>query len=215
MAILFIQNWDIIEGKEDDYSNFISERYIPLTTTMGFVSVGGFYVEVGFGPRIIAVLSVDNVTDLSRIVSDRRIKNLNAELKKLVENYRAYVLEPTGRVKHEKYIIQKDVWKLNQYYDIRPGKKAAYAEFVLQEHLPTMQKIDYVEVTGGWNVLFGGGSEVIAEFTFWDPADIGKLLSNEEFQRITTRLKSVFVLNYASRILRCTERFDQQKWSKL
>jgi hypothetical protein len=215
MAVLFVQNWDIIEGREDDYSRFIAERYIPVTTSMGFVSVGGFYVEVGFGPRIIAVLSAENVADLSRMVSEKRLKNLNLDLKRLVEKYRAYVLEPTGRVKHEKYTIQKGVWKLNQYYDIRPGKKEAYAEFVLHEHLPTMQKIEYVEVTGGWNVLFGGVSEVIAEFTFRNPADIAGLLINDEFQRITARLKGVFVKNYASRILRCTERFDQHKWSKL
>jgi hypothetical protein len=215
MAVLFVQNWDIIEGREDDYSSFIAERYIPVTTSMGFVSVGGFYVEVGFGPRIIAVLSVDNVADLSRMVSEKRLKTLNLELKGLVENYRANVLEPTGRVKHEKYTIQRGVWKLNQYYDIRPGKKEAYAEFILHEHLPTMQNIAYVEVTGGWNVLFGGGNEVIAEFTFRNPADIGRLLADDEFQRITTRLKRVFVHNYASKILRCTERFDQHKWSTL
>jgi hypothetical protein len=215
MAVLFNQNWDIVEGREHDHATFISERYIPIMTSMGFVSVGGFYVEVGFGPRIVAVLSVDNATDLSRMVSEKRLKSLTLELKGLVENYRAYVLEPAGRVKREKYTIQRGVWKLNQYYDIRPGKKEAYAEFVLHEHIPTMQKIDYVEVTGGWNVLFGGTHEVIAEFSFRNPADIGRLLADEDFQKITTRLRRVFVKNYASRILRCTERFDQHHWSTL
>jgi hypothetical protein len=58
-------------------------------------------------------------------------------------------------------------------------------------------------------------SEIIAEFTFKDPEDIGKLLKNEAFRRITIRLKTDYVTNYQSRTLRCTERFDEVKWVKL
>ena len=94
MAVLFVQNWDIIEGREDDYSRFVADRYIPVTTSLGFVSVGGFYVEVGFGPGIIAVLSTENVADLSRMMVEKRLKNLNLELKGLVENYRAGIWNP-------------------------------------------------------------------------------------------------------------------------
>ena len=215
MAILFAQNWDIIEGREDDYARFVSETYLPGTMSVGLISVGGYYVETGFGPRIVAVLSSETVRALADVVVQKKFKELTAGLKSFVCNYRGYVLEPTGRVKHEKYTIQKGVWKFNQYYDVRPGKKREYTDFVLKEHLPTMQGIDYVEVTGGWNVLFGGVSEIIAEFTFKDPEDIGKLLKNEAFRRITIRLKTDYATNYQSRILRCTERFDEVKWVKL
>jgi hypothetical protein len=75
-----------------------------------------------------------------------------------------------------------------------------------------MEKIEYVEVTGGWNVVLGGISEIIAEFTVKDPIDIGRLLNNEDFRKITLKLKTDYVWNYQSRILRCTERFDEPKW---
>lgn len=215
MSILLIQNWDIIHGKEDEYAKFVGEVYLPETTAVGIISVGGFYVEVGFGPRVIAVHSVNEMDELLKALTDRTFKKLSQELKQYVYNYRRYVLEPMGGAAQKgKYAIQKGVWKFNQYYDLRPGVKKDYAEFVINEHLPTMERIDYVEVTGGWNVVLGGFSEIVAEFTFKDPIDIGRLLANEDFRKITLKLKNRYVVNYMSRILRCTERFDEPRWFK-
>ena len=212
---MFTLHWDIIQGKEHEYAEFISGTFLPETITMGLIPVGGYYVEVGFGPRVIGVHSAKDFGTLSGIMSSQKFKDLTLQIKSLVYNYRTAVLEPTGRVKKEYYTIQKSVWKLNQYYDLRPDKKEEYKDFIINEHLPTMEKIDYVEVAGGWNVILGGISEIIAEFTFKDPVDIGRLLGNEDFRRITLKLKNEYVRNYSSRILRCTERFDEPKWFRL
>jgi hypothetical protein len=69
--------------------------------------------------------------------------------------------------------------------------------------------------TEGWNVVLGGVSEIIGEFTFKDPVDIGRLLNNENFRRLNLMLKNELVINYQSRILRCTERFDEPRWFRL
>ena len=98
---------------------------------------------------------------------------------------------------------------------MKPGVKKQYADFIMKDHMPTVAKMDYVEVTGGWNVILGGWSEVVAEYTFRDPVDIGRLLNNEDFRTLTLKLRSRYVENYKSRILRCTERFDEPKWFKL
>lgn len=215
MSILFNLTWDIIPGTEQEYSDFISTTFLNEATAMGLEPVGAYYVEVGFGPRVIGVHSCSSAQELAGILSTQRFKDLMLKLKALVYNVRSSVLEPTGAVKNVKYTIQKGVWKFNQYYDLRPGKKEEYSDFVLNAHLPVMKKIDYVEVTGGWNVILGGVSEIIAEFTFQDPVDIGRLLNNDEFRKITLKLKTDYVWNYQSRILRCTERFDEPKWFRL
>jgi hypothetical protein len=215
MSILLSQNFDIVHGKEGDYARFVVDVFLPELTSLGLIPVGGYYVEVGFGPRVIAVHTTNEPERLSTAIASKAMKELTTELKRYVCNYRRSVLEPTGAVKRGKYTIQKGVWKLNQYYDLLPGMKKEYADFVVNEHLPTMKKFDYVEVTGGWNVVIGGVSEIIAEFTFRDPVDIGRLLSNEEFRRITLKLRTGYVTNYASRILRCTERFEEPKWFRL
>jgi hypothetical protein len=215
MSILFAENYDIIQDKEEEYGQFVSRVYIPECAAIGLGSVGGYYVEIGFGPRVMGVMAVKQLDDLARVMSGKKFKELNLGLKSLVCNYKSAVMEPTGRVKHEDYTIQKGVWKLNQYYDLRPGMKEEYSDFIINEHIPTLKMIDYMEVTGGWNVVLGGVSEIIAEFTFKDPVDIGRLLNNEDFRKITLKLRNQFVRNYTSRILRCTERFDEPKWFRL
>lgn len=214
MSVLFTQVWDIIQGKDYEYSKFIVDTYLPEMAAMGLIPVGGYYMEVGSGPRIFAVFSVNEIEEVLKAIADKRFKDLLQELKAIICNYRSSVLEPTGAVKRGKYTIQKGVWKFNQYYDLRPGVKKAYADFVINEHLPVMGKISYAEVTGGWNVVLGGVSEIIAEFTFKDPMDIGRLLANEEFRRITLKLRNEFAVNYMNRILRSTERFDEPRWFK-
>lgn len=215
MPILFTINWDIIPGNEQEYSEFITKTFLPETDLMGLTPVGGYYVEVGSGPRVIGVSSCANHQELASIVTSQRFKDLILKLKTYIYNYRTAVLESSGRIKSETYTIQKGVWKFNQYYDLRPGMKEAYKDYILNVHLPTMEKIEYVEVTGGWNVVLGGISEIIAEFTVKDPVDIGRLLNNEDFRKITLKLKTDYVWNYQSRILRCTERFDEPKWFRL
>ena len=214
MTILFTQDFDIFPGKEGEYENFIA-TYIRQCDRMGLQSVGGFYVEVGFGPRIIFLGKTNSLDDLYRVMAGTPFKESLLELKKYVINYQSKILEPTGRVKHESYEIQKGVWKYNQYYDLIPGKKKEYADFVIKEHLPTLQKIDYLEVTGGWNVVVGGFSEIVTEFTFKTPVDIGRLLDNEDFKRITRKLRLKYVLNFKSRIMRATERFEEPRWYRL
>jgi len=214
MSVLFTQSWDIIQGKDIEYAQFIVDTYLPEMAEMGLVPVGGYYVEVGFGPRIVAVFSVNETEEVLKTIAGKRFKDLLRRLKAIVMNYRGSVLEPTGAVKRGKYTIQKGVWKVTQYYDLKPGVKNAYADFVINEHIPTMQKINYVEVTGGWNVLIGGISEIIAEFTFKDAMDVGRLLMNEDYRRITQKLRTEYAMNYSSKVMRSTERFDEPRWFK-
>lgn len=215
MIILFTQGWDIIHGMEDQYADFIADEYIPKCNDMGLRSVGGFYVEVGIGPRIISVKSTESLDEVSKLISAKPFKQLTHELKEFIINYESKILEPTGRVKHEKYEIQTGVWKYNQYYNLIPGMKEEYADFIINEYIPLLEKIDYVEVTGGWNVVIGGSSDIIAEFTFKNPVDIGRLLGNEDFQGITHKLRRDYVVNHTSRIMRATERYEEPKLFRL
>ncbi len=215
MPVHLTQSWDIIEGKQESYGEFITSTWLPGLAALGLTAVGGYYVEVGSGPRIIGVHRANNSDELCRALATNEFKQAVLQLKALVYNYRTAVLEPTGRVKHLTYVIQKGVWKLNQYYDLKPGRKKEYADFIMSEYIPILGKLDYLEVTGGWNVVLGGVSEIIGELTFKDPYDIGRMLNSPEFRGATQRLQEEFVTNYQSRILRSTERFDEPRWFRL
>lgn len=215
MSLLFNHEWDIVPGKEDEYSAFVAKTFIPKCNELGLVSVGGYYVEAGVGARIISVKRVNSLEQLAKIMASPVFQDLIRELKQYVSGYRSRILQPTGRTRDVTYEIQKGVWKFNQYYDVLPGKRKEYAEFILNRYLPMLEAIDYLEVTGGWNVLIGGISEIIGELTFKDPVDIGCLLDHAPYRELTQLLRRDYVTNYSSRILRTTERFDEPKWFRL
>ncbi|MHB8767021.1 MAG: hypothetical protein ACYDA8_22130 [Deferrisomatales bacterium] len=215
MSLLFTQDWDIIRGTEDQYVEFIAQKFIPEEAKLGLRPVGGFYVEVGVGPEIISIKSVESLGELAKILSTPAHQQLMRELKEHVVNYASKVLEPTGVGQNGPYKIQKGVWKYNLYYDVLPGSRPAYLKYMADVVVPTLRKIDYLELTEVWNVPIGGFSEVVAELTFKDPVDVGRLLDDESFREIVHSLRRDLVRNYKSRLLRTTERFDEPRWFRL
>lgn len=215
MAILFTQEWDVVRGQEDAYEQFVTEEYIPRSDQLGLRSVGGYYVEVGIGPRVVSVKSTDTIETLYGILALPDFLQLRSELRRHVIHYRSRVLSPTGRVKSNNYKLQKGVWKYNQYYDLRPGMRDQYAHFIINEYLPMLAKLDYVEVTGGWNVIMGGNREIVGELTFKSPVDIGRMLEYPGFRQCTEDMRRNFASHYTARILRTTERFEEPRWYRL
>jgi hypothetical protein len=215
MSGLFTQSFDILPGKESDYTEFVISTLLPVLTALGLAPVGAYYVEAGSGPKIFGVHRAGDAREVCRLVTTDDFKQFVLRLKSFVSNYRTAVLEPAGKVKHVEYVIRKGVWKFNQYYDLRPGKKKEYADFIMSEYIPALEKLDYVEVTGGWNVLLGGVSDIIGELTFNDAVDVGRMLNSQEYRYVNQRLQDEFVTNYQNKILRCTERFDEPRWLRL
>jgi hypothetical protein len=215
MQILMHMEWDIPPERMEVYSEFVRDRFIPRCNELGLESVGGFYVEVGSGPAVISVNRAQSLDDLFRIMSTDDFERLVAQLKDIVVGYRSMIMRSTGRVRRGTYLIQKGVWKYIRYWDIRPGKRDEYAEFVVSEVIPTLESLHYLEVTGGWHVLIGGHSDIVEELTFKDPVDIGALFDNPSFRQLTHVLRTQYVTNCSSRILRTTEQFDEPRWFAL
>ncbi len=117
MAILFTQYWDVIPGNFDNYSSFITKDYNPTMERLGLRMVGGYYVAVGEGPRIVAVAEVENVDKLQKIFSSREYRLVSTKLLQLVWKYGSKVWVPSGRIQEGSYQIQTGVWKFNQYYN--------------------------------------------------------------------------------------------------
>lgn len=207
MIFLYNQHWDIIPGKEQEYTQFAINHYIPTMKKIGINPVGGFHVVVGEGPRVISAAAVDSLQKLQRALETEEYEKMTAQIQRYVFNYCSRILKPTGRVKTEKYTIQLRVWKFNQYFNIIPGKEKEYEEFILKDHLPSMEKMG-IKMTGGWQVVVGPGPYIVAEGTAKSIGEIAKAMENPEFNRITNRLISTYVIDYSSRILAPTGRIE-------
>jgi hypothetical protein len=96
MTILFTQYWDVNPGEYDDYSKFVSEEFNPMLEKLGIKLVGGFYVAVGSGPRIMAVAAVQNDMGLLAALSSREYRMISTRLMKYIYNYGSKVWIPTG-----------------------------------------------------------------------------------------------------------------------
>jgi hypothetical protein len=215
MAVLLTQEWDVVRGKEKEYEKFVENEFIPRSNEMGLRSVGGFYVEVGPGPRIISLKTADDVIDLLTVFFSKEFKALVMELEDYVTSYGNRVMLSIGKDINGGYKTQKGVWKYIQYYDIIPGQKENYKQFILEEYLPAMKEIDYLEVTSGWKVVLGGKSHIVGELTLESSVDIGRLLDDPVFQEATDKLRRRHVCNYSTRIIRTTERFQKPRWYRL
>ncbi len=214
MNVLLAQYWDVNRDKEDEYLAFIGETYIPAVADMGLRVVGGYYVEVGPGPSTIGVLTADNLGQVNEIVVSEGFRRLTNQLNFFVRNRRATLGYSTGRVSQEPYAIQKGVWKWNHYYNVRPHQKSEYKKFLAQMR-EVFDRIDFVELTEEWHVLYGGVADYILELTFKDPVDISRLMNNHHFRNLEKLVKQKMIENYSSRILRSTERFDRPRWITL
>lgn len=207
MSVLFTQHWDVEPKKETDYSNFIMSTYNVAMEKMGLSLVGGYYVAVGMGPRIIGVAAADSLHALDSAIGTEEYQELTSRLMEYVKNYHSKVLVPTGRVTMKDYRIQTGIWKFNQYWNIIPGMEKDYAAFVKSDYLPALEQIG-VPVTGGWRVVIGSGPYIVSESSAPNIVDIAKAIEADEFRRVMRTLKSTYVTDYHSRILAPTGRID-------
>lgn len=207
MTSLFTQYWDVIPGKFDEYSSFITKEYIPTLERLGLKLLGGFYVAVGEGPRIIVVGTVEEQDYLRRILAKEEYRIVMEGLFERICKYSSKLYVSSGRVTQGPYSIQTGAWKFNQYYNIIPGKETEHYRFVKDECMPGMKELG-VPVTGAWRMVIGEGPRILAECTSRDMAGIGKCIDSSVFRQLVRRLKKHFATDYSSRILAPTGRIE-------
>lgn len=207
MSVLFTQHWDVDPNKESDYSNFIMTTYMQTMGRLGLSMIGGYYVAIGAGPRIIGVSAADNLHQLDQAISSDEYTSITDKLFTYVSNYYSRILAPTGRVEMEDCKIQTGIWKFNQYWNIIPGMEKEYTEFIKAEYLPVMDKLK-APVTGGWRVVVGSGPYIVSESSARNIVDIAKAVEAQEYRAALKTLKSRYVTDFQSRVLAPTGRID-------
>jgi hypothetical protein len=214
MNVLYTQQWDVERDKETEYLTFIAEKYNPQITSLGLQIVGGYYVEIGTGPSTVAVFSAENINQINEIVVSEEYRKITNELNFYINNRCAALGYSTDRVSKKAYSIQEGVWKLNHYYNVKPNKKEDYKKILVQVN-KVIEKLDFVELTQEWHMLYGGRADYLLEMTFKDPIDVARLLNNQPFRELEKLTKKELITDYSNRLLRSTERFEKPRWITL
>ncbi len=207
MDILFTQYWDVLPGKFDEYSNFMTSEYIPTIQRLGIKPQGGYYVAVGEGPRIVAVATIDENNQMRGILAAEDYRVTSGKLMSLVCNYASKLWVSSGKVREGPYKIQLGAWKFNQYYNVVPGKEDDHYRWVKEECIPGMESLN-VPITQGWRLIIGSGPRLLAECTSRKLETIAKAIDTSEFRRLVRTLKKEYATDYSSRILAPTGRIE-------
>ncbi|MEI7448442.1 MAG: hypothetical protein WCJ75_02370 [Desulfomonile sp.] len=207
MTILFTQYWDVIPGKFDDYSSFVTNEYNPTLEKLGIKLLGGYYVAVGNGPRIVAVATVEDQNYLRKILATEDYRIISTKLLGLVWKYSSKLWVSSGRLLDGPYRIQTSAWKFNQYYNVLPGMESEHYRFVKEECILGMKELG-VPITGAWRLVIGEGPRILAESTGRNIVDIAKAIDTSEFRQMVRSLKKTYATDYSSRILAPTGRIE-------
>jgi len=204
---LFVQQWEIIKGKEVDYSNFILRKHLPAMTRMGLNVIGGFHVILGSGPRITSAAVADDLLNLQKAMQSEEFIEITKELHNYVYNYSNAVLKDTGRVDMANYSMALGTWRFNQYFKLVPGTEAEYSDFLKNEYLPMLAKVG-IRVQAEWQVVIGNALRLLLEGVTTNLVDVAQAMVTDEYRLQRRRLLANFASNYSSRILAPTGRVE-------
>jgi hypothetical protein len=207
MPVLFTQHWNMAPGKQQAYSDFVMTRYNPTLEAVGIKLVGGYYVTIGTGPRIIAAGLTQDLADLEKALASEEFEEITAGLMQHVTDYESRILVPTGRLRMDDYRVQMGTWKFHQSWNLLPGVEREYTEFVKTDYVPAMKRLG-LPVEAAWRVVVGAGPYIACECSAASIVAIAKAIDSDAFRRITFKLRDAFVTDYDSRVLAPTGRID-------
>ena len=156
MAILFTQYWDVVPETFDEYSGFVTQEYIPTLERLKIKLVGGYYVAVGEGPRIVAVAAVDEAEDLLQALASQEYRTISNRLLSI-----GLDLQQQGLGSHRpdpgRPLPDPDgCLEIQPELQYPQGKEEEHRRFVKEECLPGMEELK-IPVTGGWRLASAAG----------------------------------------------------------
>ena len=87
MNVKVIMSWDIIEGREQEYFEFVVRRFMPGVQKMGMALSDAWVTIYGNHPQILVGAVVPGLENAQKIVQSEAWHMLNKRLQDYVTNY--------------------------------------------------------------------------------------------------------------------------------
>jgi len=198
--IKFIQSWDPVAGRKQEYASFITWEFQPNMKALGIEVVSGWYTLMGRGPHILFESLATSLDQVERALCDEGIREMLSRFMNLVTGYSSRVLEPAGwETRRRGEAPSQEAVKFVQAWDVLPGEQEAYDRLVREVHIPQMEAIG-LAVNSGWHLMIGSGPQFLSETFAPDLASLSKALSDERYLRLIMRMEDL-VMHYESRVL--------------
>jgi hypothetical protein len=198
MTVKFIQYWDVLSEREDEFSKFVAKSYIPGINETGYLKiVGSWHVASGEGPYFIMEGVADSVKSVHSLLQLDEFKKLSHLLHFLITNYKSKLLVPTGPI--EAGVPKDKNYRFNHHYNVLHDKVEDYTAFMKDEHLPIMEELG-VKMIGAWYVAIGPGPNMVIEGACSGVKIIMEAIGSERYRRLTAKLLTM-VDGFGSKIL--------------
>ncbi len=198
MTAKFIQFFDILSGKEDEFNHFASKNYIPGINEMGLTHiVGSWNVAAGEGPFCVLESTADSVENIHRLLIQDEFTKLNHLLHFLVTNYKTKVLAPTGHMPEQSPSNLN--YRFNHHYNINYTRYDEYNRFIKKEHIPIMDTLG-ITIIGTWYVAIGPGPNIVVEGSCASARQIVESIGTVEYRKLTSKFFDL-VSDFGSKIL--------------
>src|SRR6188768_1818299 len=102
MSVTLIMTWDLKDGQEQEYFEFVVQQWVPATTQMGLQTVAAWYTQYRADesvPLIRAEAVAEDVTAIRGILDSSEWQTIHEQLLNFVENYSQKIVETTGEFK--------------------------------------------------------------------------------------------------------------------
>jgi hypothetical protein len=102
MSVTLIMTWDLKEGMEQEYFEFVVREWVPATNQLGLHTVAAWYTQYRADetvPLIRAEAVAEDVTSIRSILDTEEWKAIHEQLLAYVENYQQKLVETTGEFK--------------------------------------------------------------------------------------------------------------------
>lgn len=102
MSITLIMTWDLKQGMEQEYFEFVVQQWVPATSQLGLHTVAAWYTQYRANasvPLIRAEAVAEDVAAIKTILESHEWKAIHTQLLGFVENYQQKIVETTGEFK--------------------------------------------------------------------------------------------------------------------
>jgi len=94
--VKLLLSWDMIEGREQEYFEFLVRDFVPGIQNLGIQPTEAWYTTYGTGPQMLTGGVAEDMPTLKKALSSDEWRDLRERLLGYVSNFRTKIVRATG-----------------------------------------------------------------------------------------------------------------------
>jgi hypothetical protein len=96
VAVKLLMTWDIIQGREQEYFEFVVREFVPGIQRLGIQPTEAWYTTYGRRPQILTGVVADTLARMELALGTEEWRRLRDRLLDYVTNFESRIVRATG-----------------------------------------------------------------------------------------------------------------------